>query len=506
MRNFFLLLFALLVAPLGSAAALRFEITADTNLISSPANGRLLVILDRLSPPEPRFSLHPGGTDAPFFLGRDASLAPGVKVVVDSKAIAFPSNNLSELPPADYHVQTLFMTNTDIRSPNSYGNLYSDVQDLRIDPAHSGKVKLKLTHRVPDEQVPADTEMMKFIKIPSPVLSKFHGHPMFLRAGILLPRDYANHPLRKYPLWVRIGGWGTRYTFIEALMDDHAEFKRLWMSNSTPEMILLQLDGAGPYGDPYQVNSANNGPYGDAVVDELIPYVEQKFRAIAQPRARVLSGASTGGWVSLALQVFYPDFFNGTWTSCPDPVDFRALELTDIYKDKNTYVNQHGCERPSRRDVNGDISLYMRREVQFENVLGNGNSWTMSGKDWSAWNAVFSPRGADGRPLPLWDPQSGKIDRAVAEQWKKYDLRLVMQKDWKTLGPKLQGKLHISVGDADNYFLNNAVHLLDDFLSRANPPYQGRIVYGPRQGHGWSDVTTAQMFKEMEAATGGPVD
>jgi hypothetical protein len=211
----------------------------------------------------------------------------------------------------------------------------------------------------------------------------------------------------------------------------------------------------------------------------------------------VLSGASTGGWVSLALQVFYPDFFNGTWTSCPDGVDFRAFELVDIYKDANAYVNEYGCERPSQRAVNGDIRLYMRREVGFENVLGAGNSWTMSGKDWGSWNAVYGPRGADGRPTALWDPQTGAINPALVEQWKKYDLRMVMEENWKTLGPKLQGKLHISVGDADDYFLNNAVHLLDEFLSHADPPYKGRIVYGPGKGHGWSDV---------QAATGGPTD
>jgi hypothetical protein len=236
-------------------------------------------------------------------------------------------------------------------------------------------------------------------------------------------------------------------------------------------------------------------------VQELIPHVEARFRAIGQPRGRVLNGNSTGGWVSFALQVFYPDFFNGTWSSCPDPVDFRALELVNIYQDDYAYVNKYGNERPSDRELNGDVKLIMRREVGVENLLGRGNSYTLSGKQWGEWNAAFGPRGADGLPVPLWDPQTGKIDHAVAEQWKKYDLRIVLEQNWPTLGPKLRGKIHISAGEADGFFLNNAVHLLDRFLAQADPPFEGKIVYGMGKGHGWFDLSLRQMLDEMQAAT-----
>jgi S-formylglutathione hydrolase FrmB len=283
-------------------------------------------------------------------------------------------------------------------------------------------------------------------------------------------------------------------------MGRKAEFRKTWEASDTPRLILLQLDGAGPNGDPYYVNSANNGPFGDALVQELIPQVEARFRAIGQPRARVLSGTSTGGWVSLALQVFYPDFFNGTWSSCPDPVDFRALELVNIYQDDNAYVNPYGYERPSERDLNGEVKLTMRREVGVENLLGRGNSYTLSGEQWGDWNAVFGPRGADGLPVPLWDPQSGQINHAVAEQWKKYDLRLVLEENWHTLWPKLLGKIHIAAGEADNYFLNDAVHLLHKSLLKANPRFEGKIVYGAGKGHGWFDLSLRQMLDEMQTA------
>jgi len=284
-------------------------------------------------------------------------------------------------------------------------------------------------------------------------------------------------------------------------MGGKAAFRKTWLADDTPRFIVLQLDGAGPFGDPYQINSANNGPYGDAITQELIPEIETRFRAIGQPHARVLSGTSTGGWVSLALQVFYPDFFNGTWSCCPDPMDFRAFELANIYEDYGMYLNKFGNERPSERTLTGDVALLSRDEVGAENLLGPGNSYIQSGEQWGEWNAAFSPRGADGLPVPLWDPQTGRINHDVAEQWKKYDLRLVLKKDWRNLAPKLRGKIHISAGEADQYFLNNAVHLLDQFLSEAEPRFEGSIVYGMGKGHGWSNLSLREMLEGMKGAT-----
>jgi hypothetical protein len=326
---------------------------------------------------------------------------------------------------------------------------------------------------------------------------------MYLRASVILPADFQEESDLRYPLRVHIGGYGTRYTAAQKLMSEGAKFRETWLAKEIPRMLYLHLDGAGPYGDPYQVNSANNGPYGDAVVRELIPYVEQQYRGIGQGRARVLDGASTGGWVSLALQIFYPDFFNGAWSHCPDPVDFRSYELIDIYKDENAYVNAHGFERPSAREVSGETRTTVRHECRLERVLGRGDRWELSGKDWCAWNAVFGPRGDDGLPRPLWDGRTGKLDRSVAEHWKTYDLRHVLEKDWPTLGPKLRGKLRIWVGDADNYFLNNAVHRLDEFLKGAKPAYEGSIVYALGKDHAWRGITERETMRQMAAAIAG---
>jgi hypothetical protein len=507
--------FAALLAPLAALAglagarpegrtALRFEVSVAKGLLPGPRDGRVLVVLGRKKDPEPRTSIGRLGLDAPPVLGADADgLRPGRTVVLDGGSLTFPLGRLADLPAGDYVAQALFVHNRDLNYPAAPGNLYSEPVAATLDPARGGVVRLELRRKVPDEEVPRGGGQVRFEKVRSELLSKFHGRPVYLRAGVILPEGYDRDTGRRYPLRVHIGGYGTRYTAVRDMMRKSSPFRETWLARGAPRMVLLHLDGAGPYGDPYQVNSANNGPYGDALTRELIPYVEKKYRGVGKPHARVLDGGSTGGWVSLALQVFYPDFFNGAWSHCPDPVDFRAYELINIYKDDNAYVNARGFERPAAREIDGDVRYTMRHEVLLERVLGRGDNWTLSGRDWAAWNATFGPRGLDGLPRPLWDGRTGKIDRSVVGHWEKYDLRLVLERNWRVLGPKLRGKLHVWVGEADEYFLNNAVHLLDGFLRRARPAYGGKITYGMGKGHDWRGLTQKAMLREMARAVEG---
>jgi hypothetical protein len=479
---------------------LRFEVTLGKDLLKEVTDGRILVVLSR-GRREPRLAIGQTGLDAPPVLGADArGLRAGATVVLDQKSILFPQAHLSQVPPGEYSVQAVLAHNRDLNLVDAPGNLYSAPVTAKLDPAKGGTVKLELTKAIPSEEVPADTDEVKSIKFRSDLLSKFHGRPFYLRAGVILPRDFDKDKARRYPLRVHIGGYGTRYTEVRSMMSRQSGFRRVWLADDTPRMIFVHLDGAGPHGDPYQVNSDNNGPYGDAITQELIPYIEKKYRGIGEGYARVLDGASTGGWVSLALQVFYPEFFNGAWSHAPDPVDFRAYELINIYRDENAYLNAYDFERPAMREVNGETIYTVRHECLVERVLGRGDRWELSGKDWCAWNATFGPRGDDGRPIPLWNGKSGKIDRSVLDHWKKYDLRLVLQNNWKTLGPKLRGKLRIWVGEGDDYFLNNAVHLLDSFLKTAKPEYDGKITYAIGKGHGWKGLTEKEMMKEMADA------
>jgi hypothetical protein len=491
---------AVFIAEQSANPSLRFEVTMAKGLIEKPQNGRLFVTVSANRQPDPRILIGNPGRHVPPVFARDVNnFSSNSTGVIDSSAAAFPIDSLAELPAGEYYIQALFDSNIDLKSVNAPGNLYSEVLKANLDPKQGGIIKIELTQKLPPEELPQDTESIKFIKLKSEMLSKFHARPIYLRAGIILPKDFEKEPTRKYPLRVHIGGYGSRFTSVQRLMQS-ADFKTAWVADDRTRMIVVHLDGDGPFGDSYQVNSDNNGPYGDALTQELIPYIEQKFRGIGQPYARVLDGGSTGGWVSLALQVFYPDFFNGTWSYCPDGVDFRGFQLIDIYKDKNAYVNRHGFEKPSARELNGDVRFTIRHECQMENVLGAGDSWAMSGQQWGAWNATYGPRGADGRPKPLWNPKTGEIDKTVAEHWKKYDLRMVLQENWQTLAPKLKGKIHIWVGEADNYFLNNAVHMLEDFLSEASPSAEAKIFYGAGKGHCWLGLTQKQMIDEMVAA------
>ena len=490
-------------ATQSAPASARFEITAAPGLLQGPVEGRMFVVLGKTAAPEPRTTIGRTGLDANPVFAIDVTGFDGQRpATIDQRAVAFPIANLAALPPGEYHAQAVFDTNIDLKSVNAPGNFYSAITAVTIEPRAAAPIRLQLSARVPDETLPAQTEYLRFYKLQSKLLSEFHKRPIYLRAGVILPRDYDRNPARRYPLRVRIGGYGASYTGVQRMIREDGNFGKAWRSDDAPRMVLLHLDGDGPLGDPYQVNSDNHGPYGDAITRELIPHLERELRLVAEPTARVLDGGSTGGWVSLALQVFYPDFFNGAWSSCPDGVDFRGFQLVNIYEDANAYTNARGFERPSAREISGDVRFTMRHEMQIENVLGRGDSWTMSGGQWGAWNATYGARGADGRPVALWDPQTGAINRAASEHWKRYDLRLQIEQNWATLAPKLRGKINVWMGDADNYFLNNAARMLDAFFQKAQPPYDGRIVFAPMQGHCWTGISDLEMMKEMGARTG----
>jgi hypothetical protein len=480
---------------------LHFEISLKPGLVSGAQTGRLFVVLGRPGEREPRFRLGRTGNDAPMAFAMDLEgFSTNSPTILNQSAYGFPVTNLARIPPGDYLIQALLEVNQDLRMRDAPGNLYSPPRRARIVPNSGSRIPLELSQKIPDEKPPAETEHVKYVRLRSQRLSQFHSRPIDLRAGIVLPAGFGREPDRKYPTWICVGGLNTRYTHVSELMRPGSSFRELWLSDTCPRFILMHLDGAGPFGDPYYLNSENNGPYADALFQELLPLVEQRFSAIGDGRSRVISGVSTGGWVSLALQIFYPDQFQGAWASCPDPVDFRALEVLNIYEEQNAYANPAGYERPSVRDPNGDVRVTLRDEIAVERLLGGSQRFVCSGEQWGAWHAAFSPRDKSGLPKPLWDPQTGLIDRTVAEHWRRYDLRHHLEQNWATLGPRLQGKLHIAAAESDEYFLANAVRLLDNFLREADPPGKARIAYGPGERHGWSDLTRRQMLEEMEAA------
>ena len=361
---------------------------------------------------------------------------------------------------------------------------------------------------IPPVQVPADNDNVKRIKIQSTILTKWWGHPIFLGATILLPKDYDKHPDVKYPVVYQHGhfGLGAPGGFGRAGGAGRAgaaarggDFTSYWLGDNTPRMIVVSLQYPSPYyDDAYGVNSANNGPFGDAIIQELIPAVETKFRVLREPYARLLTGGSTGGWISLAHQVFYPEFYGGVWSLCPDGVDFRYHQIVNVYADSNAYFMNRGSwmkiDRPDNRRPDGNIVTMMKDENWFELAEGDHSR---SGGQWDIWEATYGPVGADGYPAPIWDKRTGVIDKTVAAYWKEhYDLRNILETNWPVLGPKVTGKLNVYVGDADSYFLNMGVHMLDDFLKKAESPKpSGEIVFQPMAPHCWGPSLTELIPK-----------
>lgn len=470
------------------AAGIPLFVQVDSKLAEKKIGpGRLLVAISK-GKGRPRFT----STDAKdrYVAAFDVkNLNSKAALQIPETALVFPKGTWQELalPHGEYTLQAIYMHNRDLWLANAPGNLYCE--PVRID--WQGQTLTLTLDKQYEEKTPKETATHKYLKIPSQRLSQFHGRPMYYRVGVVLPNDFAKEPQKRYGLVVHIGGFGQRYTSTRFTRPDS-------------RFVQILLDGAGPFGDPYQINSANNGPYGDALIHEVIPFIEKSFRCYGTAKTRFTTGASTGGWVSLALQIFYPDQFNGCWSQCPDGLDFRAFQLIDIYKDDNAYVNRYGFERPAMRTIDGDVVFTIRHECRVERLLGPGDEWHLSGKQWGSWNAVYGPKGKDGQPVSLWHSDTGAINKDVAKQWEKYDLRLHLERNWATIGPKLAGgKINIWVGESDAYFLNNAVHRFQEAAKKLSAPtFDGKITIEMRKGHisgGWS---RQQMLDAMAKRAG----
>ncbi len=400
---------------------------------------------------------------------------------------------LSDMNPGTYYIQVLWDQDTTESRINVPGNLISDV--LEVDLHKEVRVDLPITRVLPPREL-VDNPHVKLVDLKSDLLSDFWGKEMRIKASVLLPSGYFDNPDQRYPVAYNISGYGGRYTRINRYVDN--DFGEWWFSGEAPQLINVFLDGEGPFGDCYQLDSENNGPYGASLTRELIPYIESEFRAIGTAEARFVDGCSTGGWVSFALQVFYPDFFNGCFSFSADAVDFEHFQLINIYEDENAFVNEYGVERPLAREVTGEPRMTVRDFIQYENVLGYSNSYVTSGGQFSAFSALYSEKGEDGLPAPLFDPQTGEMDTSVLDQWEKYDLKRILEENWSTLGPKLQSKVWVWMGDMDNFFLNPAMRSMHDFLQSTTDPKSDAVInFTPMAGH--CDEFDRRMVNEMIA-------
>ena len=492
-------------------------------------NGRLLLMFSKKLKPEPRFQIN-DNKNTGIIVGIDVEdWMPGELIKFNKNLLAYPINQLKDLPNGDYYVQAFLhkyetfkmATGFELKLPMDQGegqkwnispkNLYSTPQKVNIQKDNF--LEIKLNNEIPEIKPIEDSKFIKHVKIQSKLLSEFWGRPIFLQANVLLPKGFKKTGSKRYPLMIFHGHYPntfrgfrneppdapkkdtifnerfgiTGYKFIQE--NEAYNFYKQWISKSFPRFMVIEIQHQNPYyDDSYAVNSANLGPYGDAITYELIPHVEKLFDGIGDGWGRFLYGGSTGGWEALAAQVFYPSEYNGCFAACPDPIDFRAFTIVDIYKDKNAYFDEGEFARnlrPGIRDGVGRIKAYLKDINRKEYILGTNSR---SGDQWDIWQAVYSPIGENGYPKPIWDKLTGEIDKDVANYWKEnYDLRHIMERDWGKIGEDLEGKINIYCGDMDNYYLNNAVVLTEKFLEKTkNPYYDGEVDYGNGAEHCWN--------------------
>lgn len=543
----------LVLGCLSSAAAQatgRFEVSFPASVHAGPITGRAFVVVTRTNELEPRIQML--SEAAPPFFGKDVSaLAADQVITFDETTAGYPLRSLKDLPAGDYYVEALLNIYTEFHRSDGHtiwahqdwigelptlapGNLHSAAQKVHLDPASGFVIRLSLDKAISADEfsrskllsslAPAkETEWIKTVKFQSALLTKFWGQPMYLGATVLLPKGYDAHPDAHYPVVYNQGHFyqpipwefdpdPTKET-PDAIAEEKRsglgtgyEFYQAWNSDHFPRFIMVTFQHPCPYfDDSYAVNSANCGPFGDAVMNELIPYVESHFRIIREPYARVLEGGSTGGWESLSLQAYHPKFFGGAWVFDPDPIDFQRFQLLDIYKDDSAFEYRRpgawlGSPRAWSRTPEGQVRSTVEDVSHYEDMLGpNGRSdYQLDG-----WWAVFSPVGDDGYPQPLWDMQSGEINRKVADYMRDhgFDLCQYIGAHWQEIGPDLVGKLHFYVGDMDSYYLNLAVYKMEEFLqTTTNPHYEGFFAYGrPMKGHGWHPMTWADLLRQISA-------
>lgn len=476
---------ALLALAAATSAQPVFEISFDAQRRAEPADGRLVLFLIRegskidatAAPADGPYWEDP----QPMFGVTVRNLIPGMPALIDDFATSFPGP-LSGLAPGRYRAQAVLDVNRDDsnwrREP---GNLFSDPIQVDLDPARPARIPIKLTRIVEPARPPA-TGPAELFEIRSVLLSEFHGRDIKLRAGVLPPLD--RDPARAYAAIYEVPGFGSNHE--EAWDVAHPFRARLpagspWIDIRRNAAYII-LDPESGNGHTLFADSANNGPCGRALVEELIPALEKKYNLVARPEARLLRGHSSGGWSTLWLSITYPQTFGACWSSSPDPVDFRRFQLPDLYADESMYrvwpmdllrppldrytrAASYLVESPAPdgpRDIastrsGGRADMSIATENAIEEVLGPDNT---SGQQWDSWQAVFGPRNARGNPAALYDAISGRIDREIAAQYRAYDIADRTRNDQGNLGLLFQQRIRLIVGDQDTYFLNEAVELL----------------------------------------------
>jgi hypothetical protein len=431
-----------------SPGRLRFRVILDGALVHETLNGRVRVAMTALTDPKSPFEVRSPQRRDMWLTAMEVAVLTSSGVEIDPDTLAWPMA-FSRAAVASYKIAARLLRPS--------GQLVSGpVITQKLEPAHAGTIELHLDTMEPMTPTLADTATIKVVREHSELLSTFYGRPINMEAIVLLPPSAATNPQRRYPTLYNVPGFGGT---LPATYRQVSGWEKDYIASHYPEVVHVFLIGMISSGHHGFADSVNDGPWGSALVNELIPRLEKRFPLVAEPRARVLGGHSSGGWASLWLQVSHPDFFGGTWSTAPDSVDFRSLGGVDVTPgtSANFYRTADGQPRPAMHD-HERIILTNEEQARFESI--NGDVGVLSTFEW-----VFSPRGPRGLPLPIFDRTTGEIDREVARAWEKWDIRKVLAAHWTELGPKLRGKLHLFVGGEDHYFGDQSLALLCQFLA-----------------------------------------
>jgi S-formylglutathione hydrolase FrmB len=458
------------------AADLTFAVSFPPTVRKEPFTGRIIFFFGDKDSKEPRLN-YSWTSRRPVFAQnvRDMQPCNGIRI---HNPDGFPFT-MKELPAGTYTVQAVMHTNLDLpHSGNAPGNLYSKPVTVEVIGDEPRTVNLLINKKVPPDTRAMKTDTLRSVEMRSNCLSKFHGRDIFLRAVVTLPPEYEKDEKRHFPAIYIVPGFGGSHF-------ETAMYAGMLGKSETP-FVRISLDSRCALGHHVYADSDNNGPYGRALIEEFIPWLEKEFRLIPEPYSRLLTGHSSGGWSTLWLQVSYPDYFGGTWSTSPDPVDFHDFTGVDIYDPKtNFFVDKDGEKRPIMR-AGGEVRLWLPDFAKMEDTIGPGGQL-------HSFEAVFGPRGKDGNPVLLWDRKTGKIDPQVVKAWKRYDIVDKLQREWPDLGPKLKGKIFVLVGGEDTFYLEGAVKLLKDAMEKLGSDAHVEIV--PGKDHG-SIIFTPQ-FKDM---------
>lgn len=506
------------------------KINYPSDHYSTALDGRIILLISDNEDTELRFQLSDRPQTCQGFGMDIIDWKKGTEITFDQSSFGYPIESFEDLPEGEYFVQVLFHKYETFNRADGHvvklpmdrgegqkwnrapGNVYSTIQKVTINPNSKEEIRLTLSEIIPLIEAPKDTKYIKHIKLKSEKLSAFWGRDMFLGAHVLLPEGFDEHKDVNYPVAIFHGHFPKDFSGFRVdppdlsmkaeyserfkidgynimVQQEAHDFYKLWTGPDFPRVIAIVIQHPTPYyDDSYAVNSEAQGPYGDALTYELIPHIEKSYRGIGEGWSRFVYGGSTGGWEALAVQVKYPTEYGMCFAACPDPIDFRAYCLVNIYEDENAYFKEGAFRKTmvaGHRDYLGNVDATLQDMNYRELVLGTKGR---SGQQWDIWEATYSPIDKEGYPKRIWDRKSGVIDKEVATYWKEnYDLAYIMKRDWAINGKDWEHKIHLYCGDMDNYYLNNAVYLAEDILSETKAPhYNGEVDYGDRAEHCWN--------------------